>query len=133
MTRSDRPPEAIDDGSATVELVIATPVLMLMLLMVVQAGLWGIAAYSAHAAAGEAVTALRAADGTETEATAVAAESVDDLGGGLNGLTVSADRNAESATITLSGTAIELIPGLELPVTVTQTAPVEAAFEPGST
>jgi Flp pilus assembly protein TadG len=133
MTRSDRPPEGIDDGSATVELVIATPVLMLMLLMVVQAGLWGIAAYSAHAAAGEAVTALRAADGTETEATAVAAESVDDLGGGLNGLTVSADRNAESATVTLSGTAIELIPGLELPVTVTQTAPVEAAFEPGST
>jgi Flp pilus assembly protein TadG len=129
MNRIGKPPDGADEGSATVELVIATPALMLMLLIVVQAGLWGIAAYTAHAAAGEAVTALRAADGTTGDASAVAAESVADLGGGLNGLDVTADRDADSATITLSGTAVELIPGLELPVTVTQTAPVEAAFE----
>ncbi|THV35680.1 TadE family protein [Glycomyces buryatensis] len=129
MTRIDKPPDGADEGSATVELVIATPALMLMLLIVVQAGLWGIAAYTAHAAAGEAVTALRTADGTADDAATVALESVNDLGGGLNGLDITTGRDDASATVTLSGTAVELIPGLTLPVTVTQTAPVEAEFE----
>lgn len=131
MTRSDRLNEREDEGSATVELVIAAPALILMLLMVVQAGLWGIAIYIAHAAAGEAVTALRAADGTVEDASAVATAAVDDLGGGLGGLTITADRDTDSATVTLAGTAVALIPGLELPVTVTQSAPVEPIFTVG--
>lgn len=120
---------ADDEGSATVEFVIAVPALMLMLLIVVQAGIWGIAAYTAHAAAGEAVTDLRASDGTPATAAEAAAEAVADLGGGLNGLAVDAERDGQNATVTLSGTAPALIPGLGLPVEVTLAAPVEARFE----
>lgn len=118
-----------DEGSATVEFVIAVPALMLMLLIVVQAGIWGIATYTAHAAAGEAVTALRSSDGTPADAAAVAAEAVADLGGGLNGLAVDAEREGQNATVTLTGTAPALIPGLGLPVEVTQAAPVEERLE----
>jgi Flp pilus assembly protein TadG len=120
---------ADDEGSATVEFVIAVPALMLMLLVVVQGGIWGIAAYTAHAAAGEAVTDLRASDGTPATAAEAASEAVADLGGGLNGLAVDAVRDEQNATVTLTGTAPALIPGLGLPVEVTQTAPVEARFE----
>lgn len=129
MTTDGETANANDEGSATVELVLATPALMLMLLIVVQAGLWGIATYTAHAAAGEAVTVLRAADGTAIDAASVATEAVGDLGGGLNGLDVNAVRDIDSATVTVSGTAVELIPGLTLPVTATQTAPVEVRLE----
>ncbi|MCH7229932.1 pilus assembly protein [Glycomyces sp. L485] len=118
-----------DDGSATVEFVIAVPALMLMLLIVVQAGIWGIATYTAHAAAGEAVTELRASDGTAATAAEAAAEAVADLGGGLDNLGVTAERDGQNATVTLTGTAPALIPGLGLPVEVTQDAPVEERLE----
>lgn len=131
MNRLDEAPlrADADDGSATVEFVIAAPALMLMMLIVVQAGIWGIATYTAHAAAGEAVTDLRASDGTPATAAEAAAEAVADLGGGLEDLAVDAEREGQSATVTLTGTAPELIPGLSLPVEVTQTAPLEERFE----
>ncbi len=129
MSTLDLDAPRADEGSATVEFVIAVPALMLMLLFVVQAGIWGIATYTAHAAAGEAVTDLRSSDGTSATSAEAAAESVADLGGGLDNLGVTAERDDQNATVTLTGTAPALIPGLGLPVEVTQAAPIEERLE----
>lgn len=115
-----------DKGAASVELVLATPLLGLLLMAAVQFALWQHASHMAQAAANEGVQTARAygssaaAGKTDTEAL------LRDLSGGaLSGTSVTASRSATSATITITGRASSVIPGLTFPVKVTVTAPVE--------
>ncbi|MGJ3224019.1 TadE/TadG family type IV pilus assembly protein [Micromonospora aurantiaca (nom. illeg.)] len=121
MTRRRR-----DRGAASVELVLATPLLGLLLMAAVQFAIWQHANHMAQAAANEGVQTARAygssaaAGKTETEAL------LRDLSGeALSGTSVGASRSATSATITITGRAQPVIPGLAFPVKVTVTAPVE--------
>ncbi|MFI9641417.1 TadE family protein [Micromonospora sp. NPDC051925] len=125
MTRS-APRRRRDRGAASVELVLATPLLGLLLMVAVQFALWQHASHMAQAAANEGVQTARAygsnaaAGKTDTEAL------LRDLSGGaLSGTSVTVSRSTTSATITITGRAPSVIPGLTFPVNVTVTAPVE--------
>ncbi|HEY3709387.1 MAG TPA: TadE/TadG family type IV pilus assembly protein, partial [Amycolatopsis sp.] len=53
-----------DQGEVTVELVIATPLLLLALLAIIQFAVWSHATHVAQAAASQALATARTQDGT---------------------------------------------------------------------
>lgn len=115
-----------DRGAVSAELVIATPLLLLMLLAIVQFALWSHAAHIAQAAASQGLAVARAQDGTAAAGAAGAQQMLDQLARGpLTGASVSADRTATSASIRISGTATSVIPFLHLPVHAAAAGPVE--------
>lgn len=104
-------------GSATVELVIATPLLLLMLLAIVQFALWSHATHIAQAAASHGLAAVRAQHGTVAAGSASARQILTELGRGpLAATTVTVDRSADTASIHITGVASPVIPLLRLPV-----------------
>jgi hypothetical protein len=70
-----------DRGSATSELVILTPILILLILLVVQMSIYFHASHVASAAAAEGATAGAGVSPDEGRAEIVAAEFVQQLGG----------------------------------------------------
>jgi Flp pilus assembly protein TadG len=119
QTRGDR-------GSASVEVTIAAPLLVLLLLAVVQFAVWAHAMHIAQAAANTGVQTARAHGSTAHGGKQDTATILDQLAGRiLTNRTVTAQRTATDATVTVSGTAQAVIPGLALPVRVSVTAPRE--------
>ncbi|MFD8493909.1 TadE/TadG family type IV pilus assembly protein [Amycolatopsis sp. NPDC059657] len=108
------------------ELVIATPLLLLMLLTIVQFALWSHATHIAQAAASQGLSAARAQNGTATAGTAGAKQVLDELAHGpLSDPSVDSVRSAESAAVRISGTATSVVPFLTLPVHAEAAGPVE--------
>jgi Flp pilus assembly protein TadG len=117
------PPEA---GSATVELVIATPLVALLLLLVVQFGVWAHAAHIAQAAANQGLQTARAYRSSAAAGQADTRALLDQSAGSLlSDRTVTVTRTATTVTVTVTGRAAMVVPGLRLPVRVTVTGPVE--------
>lgn len=115
-----------DRGAVSAELVIATPLLLLMLLAIVQFALWSHATHIAQAAASQGLAVTRAQDGTAAAGSASAQQMLDQLARGpLTGASVSANRSQTSASIRISGTATSVIPFLHLPVHAEAAGPVE--------
>lgn len=115
-----------DRGAASVELVLATPLLGLLLMAGVQFAVWQHASHMAQAAANEGVQIARAYGSSAAAGRSDTEALLADLSGGaLSGTSVSASRSATTATITVTGHAEAVIPGLSLPIKVTVTAPVE--------
>jgi len=115
-----------DRGAASVELVLATPLLGLLLMAAVQFALWQHASHMAQAAANEGVQIARAYGSSAAAGRSDTEALLADLSGGvLTGTSVSASRSATTATITITGHAEAVIPGLSFPIKVTVTAPVE--------
>jgi Flp pilus assembly protein TadG len=115
-----------DRGSASVEVTIAAPLLVLLLLVVVQFAVWAHAMHVAQAAANTGVQTARAHGSTANAGKQDTATILDQLAGRiLIGRAVTAQRTATDATVTVSGTAQAVIPGLALPVRVSVTAPRE--------
>ncbi|WP_020645824.1 TadE/TadG family type IV pilus assembly protein [Amycolatopsis balhimycina] len=115
-----------DRGAVSAELVIATPLLLLMLLAIVQFALWSHATHIAQAAASQGLAAARAQNGTAAAGSASAQQMLDQLARGpLTGTSVGADRTANSASIRISGTATSVVPFLSLPVHAEASGPVE--------
>ena len=115
-----------DRGAVSAELVIATPLLLLMLLAIVQFALWSHATHIAQAAASQGLAAARTQHGTAAAGSAGAQQMLDQLAGGpLTGASVSIDRTATSASVRISGTATSVIPFLSLPVRAEAAGPVE--------
>jgi Flp pilus assembly protein TadG len=115
-----------DRGAVTVELVIATPLLLLILLAIVQFALWSHATHIAQAAASQGLAAARVQNGTAAAGSASAQQMLDQLAQGpLTDASVSADRTATSASVRISGTATSVIPFLTLPVHAEAAGPVE--------
>ncbi|MBW4717368.1 TadE/TadG family type IV pilus assembly protein [Saccharothrix obliqua] len=113
-------------GSVSAELVIATPLLMLMLLTTVQFTLWSHATHIAQAAASHGLAAARAQNGTSAAGTAGARHILDQLAAGpLRDTTVSTDRGMTSASVRITGTATSLVPFLSLHVHAEAAGPVE--------
>ncbi|QFZ18488.1 TadE/TadG family type IV pilus assembly protein [Saccharothrix syringae] len=113
-------------GSVSAELVVATPLLLLMLLAIVQFALWSHATHIAQAAASQGLAAARAQNGTSAAGTASARQILDQLAAGpLRGAAVTVDRGAVSASVRISGTATPVVPLLSLPVHAEAVGPVE--------
>jgi Flp pilus assembly protein TadG len=115
-----------DRGAATIELVLAVPVLLLMLMLVVQAGIWWHATHIAQAAATAALDAARAEDGTATDGRTAGTTTMRELAGSaLQNPRVQVTRTATTTTVRISGVAEAVIPGLRWTVRATATGPTE--------
>lgn len=115
-----------DRGAVSAELVIATPLLLLILLAIVQFALWSHATHIAQAAASQGLAVARAQNGTAAAGTASAQQLLDQLAQGpLTGTSVASERSAESASVRVSGTATSVVPFLSLPVHAEAAGPVE--------
>jgi Flp pilus assembly protein TadG len=127
-TRRQRSPEG---GSATLELVLATPLLLLLLLAIVQFALWQHAVHVADAAAQEGARAARLQGGTARAGAARTRQFLAQLSPTiLTHPQIVARRDATTASVEVTGQALMLIPGLHLPVQLASQGQVEA-FRPG--
>ncbi|MEV5301150.1 TadE family protein [Amycolatopsis methanolica] len=114
-----------DRGSVSAELVIATP-LLLVLLAIVQFALWSHATHIAQAAASQGLATARSQNGTAAAGTASAQQLLGQLAGGpMRGAAVSTDRGPATAAVRISGTATSVVPFLTLPVHAEAAGPVE--------
>lgn len=119
-----------EEGVATTEAVLVTPVLLLLVMTVFQFGLWYHAQHVATAAAEEGARAARAEQGTATAGRTRAEAFLDQAGPTIvQDRTVDASRTADTVTVTVHGTAVAVIPGLHLSIRATATSPVER-FDP---
>lgn len=119
-------------GTASLaQTVLVTPALLLALMLIVQFGLFFHAQNVAENAAQEGAAAGRRFDGSEEGAAQRARMFLAELGPRtLNNQTVSAQRTPETATVTITGTVISLVPGLDLKVEESASGPVERYVPP---
>ncbi|MBR8741430.1 hypothetical protein DSY14_06775 [Nocardiopsis sp. MG754419] len=98
----------------------------MMVLAVVQMGLWAHAQHRAQTVASQALSAARAFDGTTTAAYERAEQAHEQLGGSvLRQVRVEAERGPEQARVRVSGQAPSLLPGARVPVSSQVSGPVE--------
>jgi len=122
-----RPGLRSEDGDAVTEMVIVVPVLLLLIMTVVQFGLWYHAGHVVQAAAQEGVRTARSLDGTAEAGreraqrflAATAASLIHDP-------VVQASRDQEQASVEVSGTAVAVIPGLHLGVSARSVSVTES-------
>jgi Flp pilus assembly protein TadG len=117
-----------DRGAGAVEMVIAVPLLMLLILLIVQFAIWVHASAVAQATAEEALAAARIQGGTAAAGQQRAVQVLGQIGSSvLVSPHVQVTRTAGSATVQITGTAegVLPVPGLSLPVHITVTGPVE--------
>ena len=113
-----------DRGSA--ESLFILPVLFVLVLAVVQVGLWAHAQHRAQTVASQALSAARAFDGTTAAAYERAEQAHDQLGGNvLRQVRVEAERGSEQARVRVDGQAPSLLPGARVPVSSQVSGPVE--------
>lgn len=118
-----------DDDQGSAELAVATPLLLLLMLLVIQAALWMHGDHVAAAIARQSAEAARTADGTGGQASgeAVAAE----LGGSLLvDRTVTVERGETEVRAVVEARVTSLIPGLTWPVRQELSVPVERFVPP---
>ena len=113
-------------GSATVETAIAAPLAVFLLLLVVQYAMWAHATHIAQAAANTGVQAARVHQGSQQAGRTDTQAVLDQIAGNvLTGTSVTVDITATDATVTVTGHAMAVIPGLAVPVHASVTAPRE--------
>ena len=113
-------------GDATVEAVLVTPVLIFLIMLVIQFGLWYHASHVAEAAAQEGASAARVESATADDGRMRAQEFMTSAAPDLvNGVTVTATRDADSARVEVDGTIHSLLPGFTLHVHGHAQSPIE--------
>lgn len=113
-------------GAATVELVLATPLLLLLLALGLQGALWIHASHVAKAVTTQAVEATRVDGGTIRQGETTAAALISQLGSDLLlDPQVTVTRGNGVARVEMDATAPVIIPGLRLPIRASAQAPIE--------
>lgn len=128
-----RPRRTSDEGAVTAELVVAVPLLMLLILLVIQFGVWAHSVHVAQATASEALSAARVDGAGAADGQRRATEVRHQIGRhALSHTTVTVTRTADSVRVRITGTAPRVLPlpFLDLPVHATAAGPVER-FRPG--
>lgn len=115
-----------ENGDATVEAVLAVPVLLLLIMTVIQFGLWYHAEHTAEAAAQEGVRAARVEGGAATDGRDRAERFMHDAAPTLvNDVSIETARDTEVARVEVRGSVRAIIPGLHLSVHAEAESPVE--------
>ena len=124
-TRSTQRPRR-DRGDTSLEIALYTPLLLLAVLAVIQAAVWGLADLAARHAADHAVQTARVAGATATDGETAATALLADINPrGLTNVEVTVTRGTVTTTAEVSGHALQLIPGITMPVNARVTAPTE--------
>lgn len=115
---------AREDGYASE--VVILPGIFLLLFAALQGALWYLGSNVAQTAAVAAYSNARAYQSTTSAGQAVGTQIIDGMPGFLQNPQVDITRTATTVTVTITGRAESLIPGVQLPpVTRTITGPVE--------
>lgn len=106
------------------------PVLLLIIMSVVQFGLWYHAAAVAKAAVAEGVRAARAEGATAADGVAATQDFLAQAGPTIvEGVQLDVSRNADVVRVEIRATATNVVPGLSLPIHAVAESPVEV-FRP---
>ncbi len=119
-------------GAVAAELVIATPLLLLLIMGVIQFALWEHAVHIATAVAQQGVSVSRL-QGESAEAGQAEAQSVlDQLGSSvLTGVTITVTKTDQMTTVTVTGHAESIVGIFSLPVAATASGASESFTSPG--
>jgi hypothetical protein len=99
---------------------------MLVLLVVIQFALWAHASEVTQLAAAVGDRAARSANGGSAQGLAQAETVLGRAGSGVqSGLAVVSVTPDDQVRVTVTGSAISIVPGLSLPVSATQVGPVQ--------
>ncbi|MEJ7832477.1 MAG: TadE/TadG family type IV pilus assembly protein [Nocardioides sp.] len=114
-------------GSSTIQLVVLLPVMFSVMFLGMQAALYFHARQVAIAAAQEGARDAGSENGTRESGESTARDFIGSAGGSdvLTGTQVSGSRNATTATVTVTGQSLSVIPGWKVTVTQSATVPVE--------
>ena len=119
-------PRRDDRGGTSVEVTIAVPVLLLLIMLVVQFGLWYHAGHVARAAADQGLRAARDPVLPPSSGQERAIDFLDAAGTRLiENRQVTATRSSNVARVMVTGRVTAVIPGLHLPVRATAAGSVE--------
>ncbi len=115
----------------SIELVILLPAVFAVMFLGMQAALYHHARTVAIAAAQEGARAAGAENGRSSDGTSAASAFLDDAGeDALLSATTSADRTATTATVTVEGFSLSVIPGWRPVIRQSATVPVERLTAP---
>ncbi|EGD43992.1 putative membrane protein [Nocardioidaceae bacterium Broad-1] len=118
-------------GSASIELIILLPALFAIMFLGMQAALYYEARTLAIAAAQEGARAAGAENGTSAEGNRAARSYLADAGGdALEGARTRASRTATSASVTVTGHSLSVVPGWHLRVTQSASVATERVTAP---
>lgn len=116
-------------GSTTVEFAVLLPLIVLLLMAVVQFGVYFHTRAVATTAARHGVDDARVLNGSADAGHAAATQFLDQAAGALRGRGVAVERSATAVTVTVTGEVVSLIPFASFPLRVTVAAPVERIVE----
>jgi Flp pilus assembly protein TadG len=115
-----------EGGYVTTEVVLLVPVLLFLVMLVVQFGLWLHAQHVAQAAADEGLRSARVASVSVADAEAQTSAFLDQAGRTvIEDRVLAVDRDADLARVTVTGHAPVVVPGFELGIRAVAAAPVE--------
>ena len=119
-------------GSVSAELVVATPLLLLLIMSVVQFAMWEHATHVADAVAQQGLAVGRLQGETAAAGKAQAQSVLNQLGSGvLVSPDITATKTAATTTLVVTGRAESIVGLFSLPVRATATGPSEAYTNPG--
>lgn len=115
-----------EKGSAVTETVLLTPILLFLVMLVIQFGLWFHAQHVARAAAEEGARAARAEAGSADAGRDRAEAFLDQAGPTIiTDRTVTVTRNADVVTVEVRGHSVNVVPGFTLTIEASASSPVE--------
>ncbi|MDP9404524.1 MAG: pilus assembly protein [Actinomycetota bacterium] len=116
----------VESGQASTEAVLIVPVLLLLIMFVIQFGLWYHAEHVVQAAAQEGVRSARLEGGSAEMGRRRAERFLARAGSRVvSQPVVRSSRDSSSATVAVEGHAVAVVPGLRLPVRANAVSPVE--------
>jgi Flp pilus assembly protein TadG len=114
-------------GGSTIELVIATPLLLLLVMLIIQFGVWQHASSIARTAAQDGLRMTRTDGGTPQDGQDRAYSLLAQLGSSVVvNPVVTVERTDLDAAVRVEAQSQSIIPGITLPVRAFATGPVES-------
>lgn len=121
-----RPHAHNERGDETIEAVLVTPVLLLVIMVVIQFGLWFHASHVAEAAAQQGAGVARLEGATAADGRTSAQQFMVDAASGLvDHVSVTSTRDNQITRVVVDGTLHSIVPGLNLHVHGDATSPIE--------